>query len=79
MAVECRDADADTFGGLAHRDFRIAKQCDGRLNVLGLDLGWPATLAAAGQRCREACLGPLSNDRALELCQGAEDVEEELP
>jgi hypothetical protein len=77
VAVERRRHHPEPPRHLDDGDRRIPQQGLRRDEILVGEGGGPAALAAAGARRLEAGPRPLADDRALELGQAGEDVEDQ--
>src|SRR4051794_13648307 len=79
IAIERRLRDPQRPADVLDRIGRVAVERGGVPLLLVVELAGPATLPPAGPRRGETREGPLPDDVPLELGQGPEDVEDELP
>src|SRR3954471_19432065 len=79
IAIERRLRDPQRPADVLDRVRRVAAEHGGVPLLLVVEMAGPAAHPPAGPRRGEACEGPLPDDIPLELGQGPEDVEDELP
>lgn len=78
MSVEGGRRNLKSPGDVLHCDRIVGEHGARRDEILLLELGWAPTPPASRASCVETGPCPLADDRALELSQGAEDVEHQL-
>src|SRR5262245_60395516 len=79
MPIESRRGNLEARGDILYTDRRVGKQRFGGGEVFGAERSGPTALLAALACGLEAGAGALADDGALELGQGAEDVEHQPP
>src|SRR6476620_1455590 len=79
IAIERRLRDPQRPADVLDRVRRVAVELGRVPLLLVVEVAGPAALPPAGPRRGEAREGPLADDVPLELGQGPEDVEDELP
>src|SRR5690349_789992 len=78
VAVERRTRDMQCPADFPDRIPVVRCQRPQQLDGRRVEPRRPPSVPAPGARCSETCVGALPDDVALELCQGAKDVKDQL-